>query len=598
MSKREIPGEVRQFCLERDGYACQWKGCTLARNNGGRLNLHHILPEQFGGTETPDNLITLCDIHHKNMHSEFSAFYPDSMGVLLRMNGRLKIILSKIHKSFGLDDGNDLRPYLQYLTGGTEFRDGQLKAIRAALSGKNVLFVAGTGTGKSVCYQLPGLLALDPTLVISPLKALMKDQVEGIWGKMIPATFINSDLGSEEKRKRYGFIRNRLYKFIFVAPERFSSKDPDMGSLYANYSHLVVDEAHEIEMWGEAFRPSYRKLGELRQRLNNPPVIALAATAAKSTQETILKSLGAEDAVRAVTGFFKDNIEIRKIVHTTAALGRNRSDSWKHAYITRLVNNNPDQKIQIFTPTIAKGNGLLERLKAEGIEADYYHGQLDAKVKAETQNRFSGLEQPGLKVLITTSAYGMGTNIPDIRHVVHLTTAPSVTDYTQQIGRAGRDGKQSYAHLLYQPDDIKLLEYMATVSVRSSGFKEKHGYNDVDVKQVEAKLLRQVHEMVELIEQPAGQEWEKIIISSTLNEVKWGKYNNIRVINNNVAEELRKIKSKPGKNILVVGSGSIVELVINEGLVDECEVTVMPILLKEGKLLLPESRINPHLVGK
>src|SRR6185437_6637342 len=103
MSKREIPQEVRTFCLERDGYACQWRGCELSRERGARLQLHHVLPEQFGGTETPDNLITLCDIHHKNMHLEFSAYYPDSQGVLLRMNTIMKATLSKVHKVFRLD---------------------------------------------------------------------------------------------------------------------------------------------------------------------------------------------------------------------------------------------------------------------------------------------------------------------------------------------------------------------------------------------------------------------------------------------------------------------------------------------------------------
>jgi ATP-dependent DNA helicase RecQ len=525
MPKREIPDEVRQFCLERDGFACQWKGCALMRSNGARLNLHHVLPEQFGGTETPDNLITLCDIHHKNMHSEFSAYYPDSQNVLLRMNDKLKVTLSKFYKVFGLDDGNDLLPYLQFLTGKKEFREGQLKVIRAALDGKNVLFVAPTGSGKSVCYQLPGLLGNDPTLVISPLKALMKDQVESIWGKMIPATFINSDIGSQEKRKRYGFIRKHLYKFIFVAPERFGANDPEMSSLYNSYSYFVVDEAHSIETWGKAFRPSYRKLGELRKKLNNPPVLALTATASKTTQEAILNSLGATDAERIVIGVYKDNIEIRKTIRSSSSYGRDQVPIWKHAYIKKLIRDNPDQKFLIFAPTISKGNELLGSLQADGVEVEFYHSKLEAKQKMEIQNRFSGLEKPGVNVLIATSSFGMGIDIGDIRHVVHLAPALSVTDYAQQIGRAGRDGKQSYAHLLYESGDIKLLEYLATVSVKSSGFKEMHGYSDEEVKAVEANLLQQVADMVELTNQPSGKEWEFIL--NYFGEVKpsfWQRY--------------------------------------------------------------------------
>lgn len=311
MTKRQIPDSVRQFCYKRDQGTCQEPGCKLTRHNGGIMNLHHIQPEQFGGQDIPSNLITLCDIHHKNMHSEFSAFYPDSQGILKRMNYHIKKVLSKFRNVIGVDDGLDLKPYLQLLTGQDTFRVGQLEVIRAAAKGQNVLFVTPTGSGKSACYQLPGLLSHKPSLVISPLKALMKDQVESIWRKKIPATYINSDLSLAESQNRYQFIANNLYKYIFVAPERFQSKQPETGHLYREYAHLVIDEAHEIEMWGVAFRPAYKTLGSLRQQLSNPPIIALTATASKSTQQHILETLGIQDAKVIVTGFYRPNIEIK-----------------------------------------------------------------------------------------------------------------------------------------------------------------------------------------------------------------------------------------------------------------------------------------------
>ncbi|MBP9667701.1 RecQ family ATP-dependent DNA helicase [Candidatus Saccharibacteria bacterium] len=510
MTKRPIPSDVRKVCYERDNETCQWDGCELSRHNGDRINLHHVLPEQFGGKEVPDNLITLCDIHHKNMHIEFHAFYPDSHGILLKMNRLTKGALSRIRRLLGVDDGFDLTPYLYFLTKQKTFRPGQLKTIRAALAGESVLFVTPTGSGKSVCYQLPGLLADQSTLVVSPLKALMKDQVESIWSKKIPTTYINSDLATEEKKKRYGFIREKLYKFIFVAPERFGSKDPQTAYLYNDYAHLVVDEAHSIEMWGMAFRPSYRKLGQLRERLGNPPVIALTATASKESQAHILESLNISEARVIVTGFERKNIEI--LVHKVGELDENGYPKvGKHEYVKRVLAANPDQKILIFTPTIKAGEDLLEDLRKNNLEVELYHSKLESKQKMQIQNRFTGTEKPENNILISTSAFGMGIDIPNIRHVIHLSPSLSVTDYTQQIGRAGRDGFQSYAHLLYSPMDDGLLEFMAQLPMRTKNFKELHGYQDEDLVRVKAKLNQQVIEMLELIDQPRGTEWSYIL---------------------------------------------------------------------------------------
>ncbi|MBL8160256.1 RecQ family ATP-dependent DNA helicase [Candidatus Saccharibacteria bacterium] len=482
----------------------------MSRLNGDVINLHHILPEQFGGKEEPDNLITLCDIHHKSMHAEFHAFYPDSQSVLLKMNRLTKTALSKIRRAMGVDDGYDLRPYLYFLTKQYSFRPGQLTAIRAALSGRDVLFVTPTGSGKSVCYQMPGLLGGSASLVISPLNALMKDQMESIWSKKIPTTYINSELSPEEKRKRYSFIRQHLYKFIFVAPERFDSKDPLTSNLYTHYSHLVVDEAHAIDMWGMAFRPSYRKLGEIRRTLGDPPVIALTATASKETQKNITTSLNMKRPKVIVTGFEKKNIEI--LVHRAHERNflHNRNIG-KLEYIYQTITGNPDHKIIIFVPTVKRGDELLSELRFRGLEVEFYHSKLEPKVKMQIQNRFTGIQKPGLRVLISTSAFGMGIDIPDIRHVIHLMPAQSITDYVQQIGRAGRDGRQSYAHLLYEPADNGLLEYMAERSLHEKGFKEKHGYTDKDVEQVKRKLLTQVEDMINLTRQPKGKEWKYIL---------------------------------------------------------------------------------------
>jgi len=506
MGKRIVPATVRRICYERDEYTCQWDGCDLSRTKGDRVNLHHILPEQFGGKETPDNLITYCDIHHKNKHIEFHSFYPDSQGILYKMNALTKKVLSKIRKELGVDDGYDLRPYLYFLTKNNTFRTGQLKTIRAALAGKDVLFVSPTGSGKSVCYQMPGFLAFNPTLVVSPLKALMKDQVESIWSKKIPTTYVNSDINGEERKKRYEFIRKKLYKFIFVAPERFESRDPKTAFLYNKYSYLVIDEAHEIEMWGMAFRPSYRKLGTLRERLGNPPIIAMTATASKETQDKILESLNIQNAEVVVTGFYRSNIKI--LIHES---GEDKYTTNKLDYVNNVIKLSQGQKILIFVPTIKSAEELLDSLRKSGTESELYHSKLDKKAKMKIQNKFNGSQKPELNVLISTSAFGMGINISNIRHVIHLSPALSITDYTQQIGRAGRDGLQSYAHLLYGPKDKGLLEFMAELPLNNPNFKDIHQYDDNDLERVRAMLKQQVNDMYEFIKQPEGKEWQYIL---------------------------------------------------------------------------------------
>lgn len=521
--KRSIPTRVREIVDERDSGICQWDDCELSRSNGDRMNLHHVHPEQFGGTEDPNNLVTLCDIHHKMMHAEFHAFYPDSEGVLKKMNKLLRVFLSKYRKKFGVDDGYDLTPYLKFLTKKDHFRPGQLKVIREILAGNSVLFVTPTGTGKSICYQIPGLISNHPTLVVSPLKALMKDQVESIWARKIPTTYINSDLSKQEKDNRYKFINNDLYKFIFVAPERFDSNSSKSSSLYRKYSYLVIDEAHEIEMWGMAFRPSYRKLGSVRASIGNPPVIALTATATKNTQTAILESLNITDAKVVVTGFYRENIQIN--IYKTGYFNDDEIYHTKEEYIKQHLLYETDGKTLIFTPTIKKSEELHEYLHNTGFNVGLYHGKLDAKAKMKVQNQFSGNSKPELNILVCTSAFGMGIDIPNIRNIIHYSPPLSITDYVQQIGRAGRDGKRSYAYLLYNPQDYNLMRYMTVLPMKTSNFKQNHNYSDEDMEHVREKLLRQSEEMIEFTQIDQKYAWDYIL--NYFGEEKlsfWNKY--------------------------------------------------------------------------
>lgn len=525
--KHTIPDEVMQLCYQRDNNGhCQYPGCELSKENGDRVNLHHIQNEQFGGIEDPSNLITLCDIHHKAMHAEFSAFYSDSESVLNKMNHITRTVISKLRLLIRVDDAYDLKPYLHYLTNNNEFRQGQLSAIRASLSGRDVLLVTPTGSGKSVCYQIPGLLSDKPSLIISPLKALMVDQVRSIWNKLIPATYINGDLGEEEKKRRFKFINKNLYKFIFATPERFyKSKDPETKFLYKQYSYLVVDEAHVIDSWGIAFRPSYRKLGTLHKELGKPPIIALTATASKETQGKILNSLNIPKAKVIVTGFYKRNIEIIKYQADKYEARTKRRSIPKYNYLTQLLKDDAKSKTIIFVPTVKAGDELLDRMKGDGYQVEFYHSNLDTKAKMDIQSRFTDISKPNLQLLISTSAFGMGIDIPNIRRIIHWSPALSLTEYTQQIGRAGRDGKLSQAYLLTDYHDEGLLKFIATRSIYQSNFQEIHGYTDEEVKIVEQQLNKQVKDMMHIFDIPNGMEWE--YIKYYFGEVSlnfWGRY--------------------------------------------------------------------------
>jgi ATP-dependent DNA helicase RecQ len=530
MTKRNITAKVRKFVNERDGGLCQHPRCELSRKSGDRMNLHHVRPEQFGGTEDPKNLITLCDIHHKAMHVEFSAFYPDSQGVLFKMNQILRRFHSRARGAFGIDDGYDLKMYLELLTGRKTFREGQIEVVRAAIQKRDVLFVTPTGSGKSVCYQLPGILDESPTLVLSPLKALMKDQVKSIWNNKIPATYINSDLSIDEKKKRFDFISKHLYKFIFVAPERFfRSNDPQNKHLYQNYSHLVVDEAHEIDLWGKSFRSSYNRIGELRTSLGNPSVIALTASASQKTQSYIIENLNLNDPKIIVTGFYRNNINILK--HTAELDIMNNTMIGKLEYITDVIQEAKNEKILIFVPTIKKGDELMASLVKEGIDADFFHSKIDTKKKMQIQDRFTGVAEPRLPVLISTSAFGMGIDIPDIRHLIHWSPALSVEDYYQQIGRAGRDGKPSTAHLLFHEMDRRTLEFLSTVSMTTASFKKDHGYSDEEVDIVKAENIARLDQMMGLLTVENGQEWNYILeYFGQTPPTFWSKYG-MKIVN-------------------------------------------------------------------
>jgi ATP-dependent DNA helicase RecQ len=349
------------------------------------------------------------------------------------------------------------------------FRPRQKEVIDLLIKNRNVLVVMPTGSGKSLCYWLPGLLKTNHTLVISPLKSLMYDQTQKMMASRINATYVNSSLRADEKKKRLEMIKQGLFKFIAVAPERFmndynnyslNTKDP---LLFLKYSLLAVDEAHCVDKWGRKFRPAYSLLKNVREQIGNPTTVALTASASKRVQKKIIQSLGLENCITVVTGFYRPNIQL-SVINTSKVLKGSKD---KYFYIKAILNRNKNKKVIIYALTIKEGNELVQKLNQDNYPVELYHSRISEPEKIRIQNLFSGLYKPETNILVSTSAFGMGIDIANIRCVIHYSMPSNIEDYYQQFGRAGRDANSSEAVLLYQQGDEKINQYMNSLNISS-----------------------------------------------------------------------------------------------------------------------------------
>lgn len=444
----------RDIVLERDGYRCRECGAACRREDA---DVHHLVARSLGGSDDPSNLVTLCDgchaAFHPNLQAKLSRRFIERWGLRL---ARWLDRTGKVAEAAG-----NLGPALR-LFGLERFRDGQLPVVMAALAGRSVLMISPTGSGKSICFQLPAVLRPGTAYVMSPLKALMSDQVSDLQRKKLPGTFINSDLDKEEKALRYRLLAQNAFKFLYVAPERFSIRDQTEVQFLKRMrpSFLVVDEAHCIDRWGNDFRPDYGRLAEVRKAIGNPPVLAFTASAGVDAQKRILASLGIPDAVVIVRGVDRPNIGFMRIPAERAA---------RPAIIAALLDANETGKAMIFVPSIRIGEELQIALKALGHELPFYHGRLEPPFKRESLlKQFTGEQKPEVNRIICTNAFGMGLDVPNVRLVIHYQHPASVEDYLQEFGRAGRDGKPSLAVLLAGSSDRGLLEFMASKTVEQA----------------------------------------------------------------------------------------------------------------------------------
>jgi ATP-dependent DNA helicase RecQ len=360
-----------------------------------------------------------------------------------------------------VDDGPDvdgeearLRRVARDAFGWNDFRPGQLEAMRALLAGRNVLAVMPTGSGKSAIYQVPALLIPGPTVVVSPLIALQRDQVAGLQGGWAPdAVTVNSAQPAGRTSQAWQGLRTGEAEFCFLAPEQLTKPDVVEQLVAIRPSLLVIDEAHCISAWGHDFRPDYLRIGDTVRRLGHPVVAALTATAAPPVREEIRRRLQLDDALEVVHGFDRPNLslEVRRFLDP-ASQRRGVTDT-----VVDLVRRSRRPGL-VYTATRRSTQEYAERLRDSGLRALPYHAGLRAAQRRDVHDRFLDGE---LDVVVATSAFGMGIDKPDVRFVVHAAVPESIDAYYQQIGRAGRDGAPARAWLAYRPEDLGLRRFFA-----------------------------------------------------------------------------------------------------------------------------------------
>ncbi|AYM73177.1 ATP-dependent DNA helicase RecQ [Enterococcus lactis] len=352
---------------------------------------------------------------------------------------------------------NDL---LKQYFGYNEFRPGQKEIIQKVIDQENVLGIMSTGSGKSICYQLPSLLLDGLTVVVSPLISLMKDQVDAANQLGIPATFINSSLDGYETARRFQEIDRQQYRLLYIAPERFIMPDFIQAMNRWNVCMIAIDEAHCISQWGHDFRPSYLQMAnQLDQLANRPVIVALTATATIQVAADIKRLLKIPDGNHIQTGFERENLRFQVV-----------KDQKKEQYLVEYLKINKNQSGIIYAATRKEVDRIYHLLKKFGFSIGRYHGGLNENERTAMQEAFL---YDRLQLIVATNAFGMGINKSNVRFVIHYQIPGSLEAYYQEAGRAGRDGLSSEAILLFAPQDIQVQKFFIQQSQREEEQKQK-----------------------------------------------------------------------------------------------------------------------------
>ena len=369
-----------------------------------------------------------------------------------------------------LDVLSSLRKHFRH----EEFRPGQEQIVSAVLSGRDVLAVMPTGSGKSLGYQLPAVVLPGTTLVVSPLISLMKDQVDELNRRGIPCGALHSMLSPDTRRDVLAAAAAGRLRLLYVAPERFAS-EPFMALLRTlTIARFVIDEAHCVSQWGHDFRPDYRRLKAAAAACRSlegggrPPIAAFTATATAEVRDDIVALLGLNAPAFIVAGFDRPNIFLR--IEPVA------DDADKHRVLPRLVRR---RRALVYAATRRTTEAAAETLKEAGIDAAAYHAGMKDAERTRVQDQFT---DGSLRVVCATNAFGMGIDRPDVDAVVHFAIPGSVEAYYQEIGRAGRDGRQATATLLWDYSDVSTRRFLI-----DSPKQGKPGRPPVDAEEAERR---------------------------------------------------------------------------------------------------------------
>ncbi|WP_165006119.1 MULTISPECIES: DNA helicase RecQ [unclassified Enterococcus] len=349
-----------------------------------------------------------------------------------------------------------LKKYFGY----DHFRPGQKEIIQKIVDQEDVLGIMPTGSGKSICYQLPALMLDGLTIVVSPLISLMKDQVDAANQLGISATFINSSLDGYETAQRFQALDHQQYHLLYVAPERFIMPDFIHAMNRWDVKLIAIDEAHCISQWGHDFRPSYLQMAEcLNELLNRPVLVALTATATIQVAEDIKRLLKIPANNHIQTGFARENLRFQVI-----------KDQKKEQYLVEYLKINAEQSGIIYAATRKEVDRIYHLLQKFGFSVGRYHGGLNERERTEMQEAFL---YDRVQLIVATNAFGMGINKSNVRFVIHYQIPGSLESYYQEAGRAGRDGLSSEAILLFAPQDIQVQKFFIQQSQREETQKIK-----------------------------------------------------------------------------------------------------------------------------
>ncbi|HKS31668.1 MAG TPA: DNA helicase RecQ [Chthoniobacterales bacterium] len=329
-----------------------------------------------------------------------------------------------------------LKKYFGY----DEFRSLQQEIIDDALAGRDVFALLPTGGGKSLCFQLPALLRDGVTIVVSPLIALMKDQVDALRTSGIAATFLNSTLGANEARERFRGLHRNEFRLLYVAPERLMMETFLESALNWNIAQIAIDEAHCISEWGHDFRPEYRELKKLRTQFPDVPMMALTATATRRVRDDIVKQLKLRQPRSYVASFNRPNLTYRVAAKSSA-----------YQQVRDFVQARPNESGIIYCASRKSTDALADKLTRDGIKALPYHAGMESKERTRNQEAFL---RDDARVITATIAFGMGINKPNVRYVIHHDLPKNIEGYYQETGRAGRDGLPSECVLLFSVGDV------------------------------------------------------------------------------------------------------------------------------------------------